>query len=64
MLTYARACFHFTQPAPSSFGYDEAAYKKALGEFMAAAPFSKPVVLVVQVSHTLTSQAFLCVCSF
>lgn len=37
-----------SKPAPSSFGYDEAAYKKALGEFMAAAPFSKPVVLVVQ----------------
>eukprot|EP00873_Tetraselmis_striata_P041335 jgi/Tetstr1/461599/TSEL_006700.t1 len=37
-----------SKPSPSSFAYDGAAYKAALGDFMQAAPFSKPVVLVVQ----------------
>ena len=37
------------QPSPATFAYDEEAYKKALGEFIDAAPFAKPVVLIVQV---------------
>jgi pimeloyl-ACP methyl ester carboxylesterase len=37
------------QPPPGEFAYDEAAYKKALGQFIDAVSSAKPVTLVVQV---------------
>lgn len=37
------------QPAPGAFGYDQAAYTKALSELVDTLPIKKPLTLMVHV---------------